>query len=80
MNPSATAPLPMTDLGRLLSGRDAEAHLTRLTRVLADEELRVRSRLSAGLGQDDYVRANRRVLALQHAQAVLKSLQIFLAP
>jgi hypothetical protein len=70
----------MTDLGRLLSGRDAEAHLTRLTRALADEEQRVRSRLSAGVTQEDYVRANRRVLALQHAQSVLKSLQIFLAP
>jgi hypothetical protein len=80
MNPSATVPLPMTDLGRLLSGRNAESNLTRLTRALADEELRVRSRLAAGLNQDDYARANRRVLALQHAQSVLKSLQIFLAP
>lgn len=80
MNPSASIPLPMTDLGRLLSGRNAEAHIIRLTRALADEELRMRGRLSAGLSQDDYVRANRRVLALQHAQAVLKALQIFLAP
>lgn len=80
MNPSASAPLPMTDLGRLLSGRNAEAHLTRLTRALADEELRMRSRLAAGMGQEDYVRAGKRVTALQHAQAVLKSLQIFLAP
>jgi len=70
----------MTDLGRLLSGRNAEGNLTRLTRALADEELRMRSRLAAGLSPDDYVRAGKRVTALQHAQAVLKSLQIFLAP
>lgn len=80
MNPSANVPLPMTDLGRLLTGRDADAHLTHLTRALDDEVLRVRSRLAAGLGQEDYVRAGKRVTALQHAQAVLKSLQIFLAP
>ncbi|MEN9774243.1 MAG: hypothetical protein RL322_1313, partial [Pseudomonadota bacterium] len=44
MKPDAQLPLPMTDLGRLLAGRDAEANLTRLSRALADEELRVRSR------------------------------------
>lgn len=80
MNPSANTPLPMTDLGRLLISRDGEANLTRLSRVLADEEARVRGRLAAGLNQDDYARACRRVSALQHAEAVLKSLKIFLTP
>ena len=80
MNHGVAPPPPMTDLGRLLSGRDAEVHLTRLSRVLADEEMRVRRRLAAGLSQEDYARASRRVSALQHAEAVLKSLKIFFAP
>jgi hypothetical protein len=79
MNPSHTATLPMTDLGRLLTGRDAETHLTRLSRVLEDEERRVRARMAAGLNQEEYLRAGRRVVALQHADSVLKSLRIFLS-
>jgi len=80
MQPGVVPPPPMTDLGRLLSGPDAEAHLTRLSRVLADEEQRVRKRMAAGLTQEDYGRAGRRVSALQHADAVMKSLKIFHAP
>ena len=79
MNPTAAAPLPMTDLGRLLSGPHAEAHLTRLMRVLDDELLRVRGRMAAGLAQTDYVHAGKRVVALCNAQMTLKSLHIYLA-
>ncbi len=80
MNASATAPLPMTDLGRLLSGRDAQVNLTQLDRALDDELMRVRRRMAAGLGQEEYVHAGKRVTALQSAQLVLKSVQIYLAP
>ena len=80
MQPSVAIPPPMTDLGRLLSGPDADVRLTQLSRVLADEEMRVRKRMAAGLTQEDYGRAGRRVSALQHADAVMKSLKIFHAP
>jgi len=80
MNAQASAPLPMTDLGRLLSGSQSEANLTRLTRALDDELMRVRAKMAAGLGQADFVHASKRVVALVSAQMVLKSLQIFLAP
>ena len=70
----------MTDLGRLFNGPDAGANFTRLSRVLADEELRVRKRMAVGLNQEDFGRASRRVCALQHAEVVLKSLKIFFAP
>ncbi len=80
MNQGVAIPPPITDLARLLCGPDADANLARLSRVLADEEQRVRKRLAAGLNQDDYARANRRVSALQHADASLKALKIFFTP
>lgn len=79
MNTNATPALPMTDLGRLLAGRDGEANLTALNRALEDELGRVRARMAAGLGQAEYVHAGKRALALGSAQLVLKSLRIFLA-
>ena len=78
MNASVQAPLPMTDLGRLLHGPDAESNLVKLHRALEDEILKVRKKMSAGLNQTDYVHASKRVNALSHAQMVLKSLQIYL--
>jgi hypothetical protein len=78
-NPSAAPPLPMTDLGRLLCGKNADANLAQLCSILADEDLRVRARMAAGLGQEDYPRAERRLQALRHAEAVLKSIKIFTA-
>jgi len=79
MNAQTQAPLPMTDLGRLLSGPDARVNLTRLLRTLEDEALRVNRKMSQGLSQDDYAHASKRVTALNSAQMILKSLQIFLA-
>lgn len=76
--PSATV-LPMSDLGRLLSGKDAEAHMARLNRSLDDELAKVRSKMAAGLAQADYVHAGKRVVALLNAQMVLKSLHIYTA-
>lgn len=79
MNAHTQAPLPMTDLGRLLSGKDAQANLTKLLRTLEDESLRVNRKMSQGLSQDDYAHASKRVVALDSAQLILKSLQIYLA-
>lgn len=79
MNDNVQAPLPMTDLGRLLLGQDAASNLVKLNRALEDESLKVQKKMSAGLNQADYVHASKRVSALGHAQAVLKSLQIYLA-
>jgi hypothetical protein len=79
MNAAAQAPLPMTDLGRLLHGQDAASNLVRLHRALEDEILKVRKKMSVGLNQADYVYASKRVNALANAQVVLKSLQIYLA-
>ena len=79
MNANVQAPLPMTDLGRLLHGPDATSNLVKLHRALEDETYKVRKKMSAGLNQADYVHASKRINALNHAQAVLKSLQIYLA-
>lgn len=79
MNAHSQAPLPMTDLGRLLSGPDAQTHLTKLLRTLEDEVFRVNRKMGQGLSQDDYAHASKRVTALNSAQMILKSLQIFLA-
>jgi|LauGreDrversion4_2_1035121.scaffolds.fasta_scaffold1827954_1 hypothetical protein len=78
MNAHAQAPLPMTDLGRLLSEKDAQMNLTKLLRTLEDESLRVQRKMSQGLSQDDYAHASKRVSALDSAQLILKSLQIYL--
>lgn len=80
MNHSMPAPEAMTDLGRLLAGPQGEHARNRLLRILADEEMRVRRQMNAGLDAGSYARADRRILALQHAEAVLKSLSIFLEP
>ena len=80
MNHSITAPESMTDLGRLLVGPQGEQNLDLLTQSLSDEAWRVKAKISAGLGADDYARACRRADALQHAIATLKSLRIFLTP
>ncbi len=79
MNAMTQAPLPMTDLGRLLSGKDAQMNLTKLLRTLEDESLRVNRKMSQGLSQDDYAHASKRVTALNSAQMILTSLQIYLA-
>lgn len=79
MNTQMSAPLPLTDLGRLLRGPQADVHLTALTRALDDEVLRVRGRMAAGLAQAEFVQSSKRVAALHSAQMVLKSLQIYLA-
>ena len=79
MNANAHPPLPMTDLGRLLQGQDATSNLVELHRTLEDEALKVQKSMSAGLNPADYVHASKRVNALAHAQAVLTSLQIYLA-
>lgn len=79
MNAMTQAPLPMTDLGRLLSGKDAQTNLTKLLRTLEDESLRVNRKMSQGLSQDDYAHASKRVTALNSAQMILTSLQIYLA-
>ena len=79
MNANAQAPLPMTDLGRLLQGQDAQSNLVELHQVLEDEALKVQKTMAAGLNPADYVQASKRVNALEHAQAVLTSLQIYLA-
>jgi hypothetical protein len=71
--------LPLSDLGRLLSSKDGEAHLTRLNRTLELELSKVRAKMSAGLPQADYVHASKRVVALSNAQNVLKSLHIYVA-
>lgn len=70
---------PMTDIGRLLGAKDAQANLERLNRTLEDELRRVRAKMAAGLSQQDYVHAGKRVVALNNAQIVLKSVQIYLA-
>jgi hypothetical protein len=74
-NPS---PEPMTDIGRLLADKDSQAHRERLNRTLEDELRRVRAKMAAGLAQQDYVHAGKRVVALTNAQIVLKSLHIYL--
>ena len=79
MNAMTQAPLPMTDLGRLLSGQDAQTHLTKLLRTLEDEILRVNRKMSQGLSQDDYAHASKRVTALTRAKMILTSLHIYLA-
>lgn len=73
-----TASTPMTDLGRLLSGPQAPEHLLKLLRTLEDERIKVGRKMAAGLNQDDYAHASRRISALDSAQMVLKSLQIYL--
>lgn len=75
MNPSA---LPMTDLGRLLSGPQSGEHLESLRQTLDKELDRVRQRMGKGLSKEDYVHACKRVVALNHAQMVLKSVHIYL--
>ena len=80
MTPGVTPPVPMTDLGRLLSGAEADANLSQLSRLLAEEESRVRARVAGGLSQEEYPQAGRRLAALRHAEAVLKSIRIFTAP
>lgn len=77
MNQPVATVLPMSDLGRLLSGKDAEAHLARLNRSLDDELAKVRAKMAAGLAQADYVHAGKRVVALNQAQLVLKSLHLY---
>ena len=79
MNANAQIPIPMTELGRLLQGQDATNNLVELHRALEDEALKVQKKMSVGLNQTDYVQASKRVNALAHAQAVLTSLQIYLA-
>jgi hypothetical protein len=79
MNQPVATVLPMSDLGRLLSSSDAEAHLARLNRTLDEELSKVRAKMAAGLAQADYVHAGKRMVALLNAQMVLKSLQIYTA-
>ena len=71
--------LPMTDLGRLLSGPQSGEHLDSLRQTLDNELSRVRQRMTKGLSKEDYVHACKRVVALNHAQMVLKSVHIYLA-
>jgi hypothetical protein len=52
--------------------------LARLNRSLDDELAKVRAKMAAGLGQADYVHAGKRVVALNQAQLVLKSLHIYI--
>jgi len=78
MNAHTQAPLPMTDLGRLLSGNEASANLTRLLRSLEDEASKVQRKMSQGLSQDDYAHASKRITALNSAQLILKSMGIYL--
>ncbi len=71
--------LPMTDLGRLLQGKQSDEHLEQLRQTLDKELSRVRQRMTKGLTKEDYVHACKRVVALNHAQVVLKSVHIYLA-
>ncbi|MEK9822049.1 MAG: hypothetical protein VW840_07750 [Gammaproteobacteria bacterium] len=80
MNNSLPAPEPMTDLARLLAGPQGAQNLDYLMRTLNDEEMRITRQMSAGLDADAYAQAGRRVLAVQHAQSVLKSLNLYLEP
>lgn len=80
MNYSMPAPQPITDLARMLGSPQGDRSLDKLLRILNDEELKVAQLLNRGLDKNDYARASRRVHALQHAQAVLKSLHMFLKP
>ena len=72
-------PLPMTDLGRLLKGPQSGEHLETLHQTLESELARVRQRMNKGLSKEDYVHACKRVVALNHAQMVLKSVHIYLS-
>lgn len=78
MNYSLPAPEPITDLARLLAGSQGAQNLNRLMRILNDEEMRIKRQMGAGLDSDTYERAGRRFLAVQHAQSVLKSLNMYL--
>lgn len=78
MNAQTQAPLPMTDLGRLLSGNEASVNLTRLLRSLEDEVSKVQRKMRQGLSQDDYAHASKRITALNSAQMILKSMVIYL--
>jgi hypothetical protein len=71
--------LPMTDLGRLLQGNKSGENLECLHQTLDKELSRVRQRMTKGLSKEDYVHACKRVVALNHAQMVLKSVHIYLA-
>ena len=79
MNSTPPASEPMTDLARLLSGPEALANLARLLATLDAETQQVKRAINRGLGQEEFARANARVLALGSAQLILKSLQIYLA-
>ena len=69
----------MTDLGRLLRGNKSGENLECLNQTLDKELSRVRQRMTKGLSKEDYVHACKRVVALNHAQMVLKSVHIYLA-
>jgi hypothetical protein len=71
--------LPMTDLGRLLQGSSSGENMEQLHQTLDKELSRVRQRMTKGLSKEDYVHACKRVVALNHAQMVLKSVHIYLA-
>jgi hypothetical protein len=71
--------LPMTDLGRLFVGPQSAEHLETLQQTLVRELERVRQRMTKGLSKEDYVHACKRVVALNHAQMVLKSVHIYLS-
>jgi len=80
MNYSLPIPEPMTDLARSITGPQGGQRLDYLMRALNDEEQKVARSMSAGMSVNEYAIAQRRTKALQHAQAALKSIGIFLAP
>jgi len=73
----AGTPAPMTDLSVLLTGSMAEANLTKLLRVCEDEVGNLKRKMSAGLSNEEYVKAAKHTFALINAQMVLKSIQTY---
>jgi hypothetical protein len=78
MNYSLPIPEPMTDLARSITGPQGGQYLNYLMRALYDEEKKLARLMSGGMSVNEYAIAQRRTKALQHAQAALKSIGIFL--
>jgi hypothetical protein len=68
-----------TEVGKLLSGKEAEFSFNKLNNILVGEIATARAKQRGGLNREQYDASNRKIEALTTAQVVLKSVQIYQA-
>lgn len=70
-------PLPPTELGQLLTGKDALHNSIQINKLLEERTYVLLAKLRTGLTKEEYTQYNNELMAVYSAQMIVKSIHIF---